>query len=634
MRNKFLILISVILILFSSFVYAQKIQIQEISYNNSDEAYDFIELFVMDDNGAEINVSGWNLTTYEGDIITLPYITGLRNYVYITIYMGSGINDTNADDNQSTIYLGRTDSILDDGDEVGLYDKLGNLIDFVRYNGGNSGAIPGGWSLGDTGISCSNIDSIQLMGLDIDSSIDWICSEPTPNEPNILDFTVSAFDNLPIRIHNGLRCPCIVEEDVPWDLVSKTFRNVNVTGGAGIDNNTINKFVEYINFSLNLYNKSGFNPPATVNGTLHVSLVNASSAGEPPSTGVAPGWNSIIIYVGFNNITDKWTIEHETIHTIHGRNFTEGNRTYRRWTNMIDRWKEDGLADYWGLRSTMLNFNITQEQAMQEAENIQNYSVSGYLRNTDFNIFNWSSKGSSGWGHYVSAWLFFEYIAETYGSDKTTHIYKVQRNFGDRRTYDAGDISGIDAVRKALREENKSDNFNYTFGNFSRWILKKFKNKINYTMNVTYNCTNITENGTLNPFGLDFERVVIPETITEQNIHFIFNGTKNQSYVINVVGVLYNGSSEDIHQLYFNGSVWFGVSAGTYKEVIIIKGKIDGNKDKEPYKFTVYQEIPSPYCIKNPPPPQYVPEFNIKSIMAAIALIAIIFIFVFWKKKS
>ncbi|WP_456474655.1 NosD domain-containing protein, partial [Candidatus Pyrohabitans sp.] len=165
-----------------------KIMINEIYYNTSgtDLTDEFIELYVWDDGWGDVNLSGYKITTFDGDNETLPDVSGLSKFGFVVIYMGSGTSDLNASDGNATIYLGRGSEMLDDaGDEVGLYDSEGNLIDFVRYGGGNGDGVSGGWSTGDAGITANNAnESIQIHGPDLDNSSNWVSAHPTEGEPN------------------------------------------------------------------------------------------------------------------------------------------------------------------------------------------------------------------------------------------------------------------------------------------------------------------------------------------------------------------------------------------------------------------------------------------------------------------
>ena len=172
-----------------------EIIVSEIYYNSTGNDIDneFIELYVWDDkNLGDIDLSEWNITTYDGDNETLPEVAALGNFSYIVIHMGSGINDLDASDGRAVIYLGRSTEMLDNnGDEIGIYAQDNSLVDFVRYSGGNGDPVMGGWSSEDTGIFTSNNnESIQILGPDLNNSSNWISGVPSEGEPNIYEFRI------------------------------------------------------------------------------------------------------------------------------------------------------------------------------------------------------------------------------------------------------------------------------------------------------------------------------------------------------------------------------------------------------------------------------------------------------------
>ncbi|TFG34579.1 lamin tail domain-containing protein, partial [Candidatus Thorarchaeota archaeon] len=103
----------------------------------------------------ESTISGWKITTFDNEgRITLPTIMNVDAEDYIVVYTGSGIEDLDASDGTATIYLGRSERILDAaGDEIAIFDEAGNIIHFMRYSGGNGDALYDGWSETDEGPS-------------------------------------------------------------------------------------------------------------------------------------------------------------------------------------------------------------------------------------------------------------------------------------------------------------------------------------------------------------------------------------------------------------------------------------------------------------------------------------------------
>ena len=183
------------------------LMISEISYNSTGGiSNDFIELFVADSEGSSIDVSGWYVTTFDDDEEYLPAVSDLEQFDYLALRMGAGVDDLDASDGGATIYFDRLDSMLDmSGDEVGLYNADDDLVDFVRYNGGNNDSVLGGWDNGDLGaVADSSVESIQIQGQDRNDSSNWISAPPSPALPNIDEWLMDSVLGLYYQIHNDL----------------------------------------------------------------------------------------------------------------------------------------------------------------------------------------------------------------------------------------------------------------------------------------------------------------------------------------------------------------------------------------------------------------------------------------------
>lgn len=550
---------------------------------------EFIELYVWEDHGENVDISGWYVTTFDDDKSVIPTISDLGKFDYISIRSGSGVNDLDASDGSATVYLNRAEPMLDDSDEVALYTNEDVLVDFVRYQGGNGDPVLGNWADNDQGkYADSSEESIQLMGYDYDNSNNWRSSPLSEAAPNIFDFNVPSF-NTDVYIHNGLGYPHGVLERARFPIGS-----VNITASPGhpVDNNTIQRFKEYINFSLDLYNKTGFNDPETGgDGVLDITLVNASSAGENPSSGsTSPRTGSITIYVGFNNITDKWTVEHELIHSIHAKVETDENGNNFSRTSPIRpkdcRFKDEGLCEYFGLKSTMLNYNITECAVLAEAGRFQGYNLTKYFNDTNINIFtDWPADG---WGRYIATWLFFKYIAETYGEKKLMKIYEKQRNYGHYDDIDANDTYGIDAINKAFDAQPEHDvNFEGVFINWTIWLWKNYGDKIKLTFDGSFNGTGyLNESGTLNPWGTHYERIKINSS---NATGLTFNGNKSQNYSVTVIKKN-NSETTGTTTYNFNGSKEIYIEP-CCDEIILIKRQLNGERPTT-YNISVYESIP------------------------------------------
>ncbi len=161
-----------------------KIVISEAYYDPPDETEEFVELFVENAGSAPLNVSGWKVIDFDGNNITLPFISGLGKSDYIVIYTGNGTDDLDASDGNASVYVRRQSGIWNnDGDEAGLYDNLGKIHDFMRYEGGSGDPVLANWPSTDNGPAAAEGESVQLNGTDMDSGANWISALPTPGGP-------------------------------------------------------------------------------------------------------------------------------------------------------------------------------------------------------------------------------------------------------------------------------------------------------------------------------------------------------------------------------------------------------------------------------------------------------------------
>jgi len=559
------------------------ISLGEIYYKTSSNDVDgeFIELYVWDDKGESVDISGWYVTTFDDDKEILPSISGLGNYDYVAIRMGSGVDDLDASDGDATIFLGRSDEMLDDsGDEIGLYNPSNVLVDFVRYEGGNGDPVLGNWSDTDLGASADNEnESVQLIGFDNDNSNNWKSSPISQASPNIVDFFVDSY-NLEVYIHNGVKETYTFEDTL---IIGPT--NVTVNPTHPVDNATVFKFVEFVNFSLDLYKKCNFNDPETGgDDKIDITLSNATHAGETRSTGGTSLNGDITIFVGFNDVTDKRAMEHELIHAIHNKKTQDaaGNNYTRR---SVERFKNEGFAEYFGIKSTLLNLNISEEEFLENTSSVQGYGLDDFLSNPDINIFgDWQST----WGHYAAAYLYIKYIASKYGEEKLLKIYNSQRNYNDPLVKDPNDITGTDAINKAFSEqpEHKTITFNDTFVNWTAWLWENYSKYIVLSYNESFNGTkNLSEDGRLTPYGIDFERVKID---TENGTNLGFNGANNTNYSVTIIKKK-NGVVIGKETYRFSKSQDIEIAGGP-DEIIIIKAQIGGTGNTV-YNFTVKERI-------------------------------------------
>jgi len=566
----------------------------EIFYHTSDDINDeYIELYIGEGTGLLQNLGDWYITTYDSDDEYLFDVYDLEQFDYVAIFMGTGISDFDASDGSATLYLDRDTPMLDQpGDEVGLYDADGVLIDFVRYGGGNGDPVLGGWSLFDQGVQQANIfESIQIHGDDGDNSTNWISAPPSTADPNVDEWLMDVDFNLFYMIHNGANSDINLSGN-PWNGVNPDWEIFNESGP--VSNEVKNTVREWLNHTYQ-YMKSRGLGTAKTNSTdnrvhVHIQQINGPSSGRATRNGD--------IYVKIGNLSDrnesilsKQTVEHEHVHLIQYNNSgTYG--PYNDWTDL------EGMAEYWGTNISMDNFGITFEEFLEANDNVlkkygysyRHYSWLNYTDNDYFGRFRYPAHLNWYWANH----MFLRWIALIYGGKKVEHIFRV-------RNASSGITGIINATNRAFEEQaDHNETFEDLFENFTLWLWKEFRTRIRLALNRTFDgSTNITESGTLEPWGTDYERISNP---TDNGTIFWFNGTTNVNYSITII-VRWSDGTYFNYTRRFNGSCWFWIS-GSAEEIIIIKRQLDGTSTSS-YDLKVipdHYNLP-PYIVSNPIPP-------------------------------
>ncbi|MHA1636520.1 MAG: hypothetical protein ACTSUB_00750, partial [Candidatus Thorarchaeota archaeon] len=125
--------------------------ISEVNTNTSlSITEEYFEVYLSESFVATTLTNCYVTTFDEEGMIQLPEVTGTGPYDYIAIYSGTGTNDLDASDGNATIYLGLETRILDPtGDEIGFFDEDREVIDFMRYDGGNGDDLFDDWDATD-----------------------------------------------------------------------------------------------------------------------------------------------------------------------------------------------------------------------------------------------------------------------------------------------------------------------------------------------------------------------------------------------------------------------------------------------------------------------------------------------------
>ncbi len=422
--------------------YQGHILIFEVNYLPTDSE-EFIELYMWE-NTTTLDLNGWTIVTPSG-IFVLPSITGLSIYDFILLRFGTGTSDLDASDGSATVYLatGLTD-VLPNAGEATLNSATGQSVDFVKWAGGSSASIYRTWLAGDPGPTANASESIQLFGVDTNSSTNWLSAPPTPGSQNALQWDKPTL-GYGFILGNGVYN--ITTPDRPWlPLANDT--EFQVTGN-GVNAPMIQKIREMLNFTADFYENMGFPRPVNdSDGKIHVKVVNGT---KPFTTGTADEYGRIEIFIGTNSSETeiKVAVEHEMFHLVQWHR--EKNPAGEIETNMPDpacsnNWWEEGMAEYWGIRSTMQNYGKTMEEVQQARRDTGSINWWDHGRDLSTDIFvpcHWSGQ----WDDYQTAFQFIKFLMEKYGIESVLLIHNLMRNNLDNNT---NDVSARDALEQIL----------------------------------------------------------------------------------------------------------------------------------------------------------------------------------------
>jgi hypothetical protein len=575
------------------------IMISEIYYNKTgDRTNEFIELFIADLEENPIDISGWYVTTFDDDEEYLPAISDLEEFDYIALMMGTGINDLNASDGGATIYLNRTVSMLDSpGDEVGLYNSEDELIDFVRYSGGNNDPVLGGWDDSDIGaVADSSMESVQIHGKDKDDSTNWISAPPSPALPNIDEWLMDSDLGLYYQIHNGVSFPVDLT-DAP--ATSPSWNIINESGPISKEYKETIK--DWLNHTYEYMNSRGLGVAQNASdGKVHFHITKVNNAPSGRAGGAAWGSEGHA-YVSIGNLSNrnesilaKQTVEHEHVHLIQYNNSHSSIGSYGAAKDYSDL---EGMAEYWGTKIAMDNFGLTFDNYVDIHDEVYDRLSFGFdwdrwMRHTDRDFFeNFVVTLEYYWANH----MLLRYIEETYGEEKVRHIFKV-------RNVTAGDTGIINVINKTFEQQPEhNQTFTDIYINWSIWIWQNYKERITLADNITFDDnTTINESGDINPWGIDYEKIANP-TLNATIIKF--KGNPNKEYSISVLGYEGNDTQGDIEKnIYrFKGEIEIEIRAG-FHTIILIKSQLNG------HNFTRYTlNVTNNLLANNPPVTPYEP---------------------------
>ncbi len=441
--------------------YIGDVSISEIYYNADVFQNDFIELYIWDNES--LDLTDWVLRDYDGWETKLPTIVNLKVFTHIAVYLGQGTNDLDASDLSAKIYLGLSNDVLDNSDEVGLYDNYGRLIDFVKYNGGNSNVNYGNWSSSDSGPVAKSGESIQLFGNDTDSSVNWISSVPTPADANMITFNTGT--GIDVEIYNG------IYDTAPSGYSEKpSYRDVppyTVTG-HGVNASVLRMIKEQINFTINYYKSLGFPSPITTSdGKIIFKVITNRRDG---TTGSSDDGANVKIKVGrkANKYELKVCVEHEIMHLVQwhkSKNSAGDNINNMPHPYSSNNWFEEGMAEYWGRRSAMKNYNKSMKFIVDQLKKVKTANWYDHARDTNISTF---SKWGRTWNDYEMAFQFIKFLVEKYGQEI---VKQIQASAENNLSNSTKSISCKQALEKVLGKS-----MNDILAEFYKWKLVNREN--------------------------------------------------------------------------------------------------------------------------------------------------------------
>ena len=576
---------------FSAFA-SDSVLISEVNYNPLNPSDKYIEITVRDDFGADIDTTGWYITTFDGEQnISFPAVLDFGEVDYLSVRTCSGVDDIDATDGSATIYLNLGSNILDDSsDEIALYDASSNLIDFVRYNGGNSGILLQNWQSADLGPTALTGESVQIHGEDIDSSENWVSAPTSESNPNLIkEIVTHSTDIINFIIENGANRDTIIPEDE-----KSTAPNFTISRSAAVSLAEEKIIHEMLNFSYNFYRARGLNnPKLNPSGAINITLTknNKFDAAANPRGSIAIDLGGNLSTIEIASFI-KWGVEHEFYHLLqyertHLNGTSAPNAPFER---MIRRhsgpyaFLSEGLCEYWGLQISKTQYNRTDEQLFMASVNVSKtysanfssipYNYTDILKNSDFDLTALTTGGSV--NVYTYGYLYMKYIADTYGEQKLLHFHNITRMNSSRTG--VNDFVADAVVEKAFKDEGINKTFADIHSDWREWIYTTYGNNITYTSIKTFNGTKLNEQGTLVRWGTDYElfniNTAIPFNIT-------IGGTAVGNYSISSI-IEYKNGSRAIIRNRFTGKGAGNISInnliknnGNISRIVLVKTRID-----------------------------------------------------------
>jgi hypothetical protein len=415
--------------------------INELRYNSNQN---FIEIIIESTENSTIGFLNLNIS---GTLFQLPEITEVKNNTYLVIYFSEGIENLDASKGIINIYLSDGQPLNKNTGYIKLGSVNGKLYDFLTWNNYNYAIEQNIWFSNSNEMKQNTGESLQLFGDKINSSANWLSSYPTPGLRNALQFYAPKLQTTFVIENGDSILPFIsVDEDIRFRANITDVQVLNSTGRP-VNATIISLLQEMVNFTAHYYADLGF--PAPLNFSDGKIYIIAQNGTEGASTGGARSNGVIVVKVGtnWNKVELKLTVEHEMMHLV------QWNRTKNSDNETIDNmpdppntnnWWEEGMAEYWGTRSAMANYNISMAEVQMACQVVgsANWWDYGRLLNTS-TFSNWGHS----WNDYTIGMLFIKYLVETYGQDI---VQQIQRNMSNNHNNATKSISAQQALEKVL----------------------------------------------------------------------------------------------------------------------------------------------------------------------------------------
>ena len=530
------------------------IYFSEIYYHGSDPDEEYIELYI--DENFIGNLSGWKISLGSGTNITLPYIP-VETYTFLCLHVGnqdewSGEYELFPEERSLKVFLNQTIELLSDsGDNLLLIDPKDNIVDVISW-GSALGGIYNSWFFKNgTDMIAESGKSLSIWGEDLNNSGSWYSSRSTPATPNVDEIYISNL-NITVVIYNGFYQPFLTRDQGYWQGNPP----IRVTG-PGVSIHIRNRIRDFVNQSIQLYKSLGLGTPEL--GPDGVVDIRVGYGNSPDSSGVTFDNGSITIWIGRNATVGevKVVVEHELMHAVQVAVVNNISHS----TAPVEWWWDEGMAEYWGLRSAMAEFNLTMAQ-IQDVLNISgsiNWHI--FFRSLNVSLFTpWRGTGD----RYVGSMMFVKFLEEVYGENTSIKIHnRIKRD--QNGTQITGATEAIEAeLGKPLDQIIRE---------FYQWVYLNASSangapQITADVSLNYTGSSVSDSVNVSPTGAVVEEININNE-TDITVDF----QSNQTMMITVIIEKNDGTVETYWYRYYPGgtNAPILINAGTTSKVTIIK---------------------------------------------------------------